>query len=185
MHILPGCETLDRVGENQYEGVLKIKVGPVSGSFDGSIALTDVVEPESATISVEGQGPPGFMNGRGRLRLEATATGCTLHYDGEAQIGGRLASVGQRLLDSSSKAIIRQGLEALEARVEAAHAAETSGATEVALPEAPSQTEFAAGVVRHMVRDWWVEAPRTVQIRRAILAAGVVVGAYVVLRWIT
>jgi len=183
--ILPGCETLDQVSENEYSGKLKIKVGPVQGMFDGSIALTDVVDDESATISVSGQGAPGFLNGTGRLRLEATDSGCVLHYEGEAQIGGRLAAVGQRLLDSSSKAIIRQGLEALEARVEATHGAGPSEAEAFVPPDSPSQTEFAAGVVRHMIGDWWAEADRKALMRRAISGAAVIAAAYVLYRWIT
>ena len=179
--ILPGCESLDEVAENEYKGLLRIKVGPVQGTFDGSISLSDVVEHESATISVSGQGAPGFLKGTGQLRLEPTAEGCVLHYEGDAQIGGRLASVGQRLFDSSSKAIIRQGLEALEARVEAAKVAPADAVA----PAAPSQTEFAAGVVRHMLSNYWENADRKSLVRTAILAAGVIAGAYVIRRWIT
>ncbi len=115
--IMPGAQKLERVAENEYEGRLKVRVGPVQGIFQGNVSLSDLVAPHSYHMSVSGKGPAGFINGEGEVRLEETDDGTVMHYDGEAQVGGRIATVGQRLMDSSARSITRQSLEALEAQV--------------------------------------------------------------------
>ena len=186
--ILPGCEQLSQVGVDQYEGTLKIKIGLVQGTFDGSVTLSEIHEPESASITVTGKGAPGFMNGTGRLRLEEDGEQSILHYEGDAQIGGRLAAVGQRLLDSSTKAIIRSGLEGLDAQVRAASrpvSADGTRAGEASTPIVPpSQSAFARGVLRHMVRDALDDTDRKRLIRAVVWAAGVALVVYVLYRWI-
>lgn len=156
---MPGCETLESTGENQYKGRMRMRVGPVQGIFEGKVTLTDLEEPESYNMEVSGRGPSGFMDGEGSVRLEETEDGCIMHYTGTAQVGGRLAQVGQRLMDSSARAIIKQSLDNLAqqiaAREEAASAnGETATATPPPAPEAPSQTEFALGVAREMVSEY-------------------------------
>ena len=99
---LPGCEKLERTGEHQFAGALNLKVGPVQGLFDGTVALSDVQPPESYRIQLKGQGAPGFVEGDGTIRLEEAPGGTVLHYEVDAQVGGRIAGVGQRLLDSSA-----------------------------------------------------------------------------------
>lgn len=174
--ILPGCEQLDLVSEGRYEGALKIKIGPVQGSFDGTITLTDLSEPKSADFSLTGEGAPGFVNATGHFRLDDEGDRSTVHYEGDAQIGGRLASVGQRLLDSSSRAVIRSGLEGLDAHIEASKRPVASTAGDRAAegheaPEQPSPVEFAAGVARHMVRDAMGDRDRQELVRKIVLAA--------------
>ena len=154
-NIMPGCEKLETVGENQYEGILKIKVGPVQGKFQGNIALSDISSPESYTITVDGKGAPGFVKGNGSLRLEADGEMTTLHYSGDAQVGGRLASVGQRLLDTSANAIIRQSLEGLGQQVQARMMADASSELgQAEAPTPPTQTEFAAGVAKNLIEEY-------------------------------
>ncbi len=147
--VLPGCEDFREVGENQFEGLLKIKVGPVQGKFKGNVELTDLVEPSTYNLRVRGKGPPGFVDGKGQLELEDAGSSTVLHYSVDAKVGGRIASVGQRLLDSSSKVITRQALEGLEQHINAQAAAEESDepAPEI---EAPSQAEFATKVAQGM-----------------------------------
>jgi carbon monoxide dehydrogenase subunit G len=184
---LPGCERLEQVGDNQYEGAMKIKIGPVQGTFDGQITLSDITEPESASISVSGEGIPGFVTGTGRLTLEEAGEQAALAYEGDAQIGGRLAAVGQRLLDSSTRAIIGAGLEALDAHIEATRKPVSGGSAAPAdtalLLEPPSQSKFAFGVVRHMVRDalGGDENPELVKAR--LRAAKLIVLAYCLGWW--
>jgi len=109
---LPGTKQITQVGENEYEGEMKIKVGPVIGVFSGRITVSDVVDLESYTLTVEGRGKAGFLNGRGRINFEDQGDGKTLVvYTGEVQVGGRLASVAQRLIELTSKSIIRHGLQ--------------------------------------------------------------------------
>ena len=178
--IMPGGEGFAEVGENQYTGNLKIKVGPVQGKFKGDIQLLDIVEPESYSIKVDGKGAPGFVKATGSLNL--TDNGDTTHmaYEGKAQVGGRIASVGQRLMDTSAKSIIKQSLEALneyvkfqaaaaekQAEVEEITAqAEEEGVSEEEIAEKvaeieaeaptyepPSQAELAAAVAKDVAGD--------------------------------
>lgn len=150
---LPGCEALEKTGESSYKGKLKIKVGPVQGLFNGTVDLADLVMPESYVMAVDGKGAAGFVKGTGNIRLETSGADTVMHYDGDARVGGRIASVGQRLMDSSAKAITRQSLEALDRQIQARLA---NGEAESAPPpplEAPSQTEFAVGVVREVTKE--------------------------------
>ncbi len=111
--VMPGGEEFKEVGENEYEGKLNIRVGPVMGKFSGNIKISDIVEPSSYTMTVEGKGAPGFVKANGRLKLTRQNETTHMAYEGTAQIGGRIASVGQRLMDASAKSIIRQSLDGL------------------------------------------------------------------------
>ena len=117
-NVMPGCKGLEQIGENKYEGILNIKVGPVQGKFQGTVTITEANEPESYRMEVDGRGAPGFMKGTGEVRLEDQGETTILHYSGDAQIGGRIASVGQRLLDSTAKSMTRQSLEGLQEQIE-------------------------------------------------------------------
>ncbi|GIK57355.1 MAG: carbon monoxide dehydrogenase subunit G [Chloroflexi bacterium] len=183
--VMPGCEKLEQVADNEYQGILKIKVGPVQGDFNGNILLSDIQSPESYAIAVDGKGAPGFVKGNGRLRLESDGASTILHYEGDAQVGGRLASVGQRLLDTSAKAIIRQSLEGLEAQIAARMNGdgEVGADTAAATPPPPSQTEFALGVARHMVKDALADEDQAELIRKVIIATGGLFILYILLDW--
>jgi hypothetical protein len=131
---------------------MHVRVGPVSGVFAGRIVVSEEVPPESCTLSVDGRGAPGFANGIGRINLEELEDGRTLmKYEGEMQVGGRIASVGQRLIDSASKSMIVQGLESLNNSLKAQEEAEAEGREVTYVP--PSEAEFAAAVARDMARD--------------------------------
>ncbi len=109
---LPGTKQITQVGENEYVGEMKIKVGPVTGVFSGRISVSDVVPLESYTLTVEGKGKSGFLNGSGRINFERQEDGKTLvTYSGDVQVGGKLAGVAQRLIELTSKSIIRHGLQ--------------------------------------------------------------------------
>lgn len=183
--VMPGCEKLERVAENEYTGLLKVKVGPVQGDFIGKIVLSDITTPESYNMVVDGKGAPGFMKGTGSLRLEADGDSTILHYEGDAQVGGRLASVGQRLLDSSAKAIIRTSLEGLENQVAARSEQNGSGVDETAVAPSPppTQTEFALGIARHMVEDMFAEENQEDLIRKVMIAGGILLALFVFLEW--
>jgi carbon monoxide dehydrogenase subunit G len=116
---LPGAEKLEKTGENEYEGALKIKVGAIQGVYQGSVTLFDLKEPESFSVRIKGRGTAGFIDGTGHARLEAQGDTTVLHYEGSAQVGGRVASVGQRLIDSSARSLTRQSLDNLHAQVKA------------------------------------------------------------------
>jgi carbon monoxide dehydrogenase subunit G len=113
--IMPGGKGFEQTGDNQYSGVLEVKVGPVQGTFQGQIQLSDIIAPESYHIVVDGKGATGYVKGSGSLKLEARDQQTHMQYSGQAQVGGRIASVGQRLIDSAARSIIRQSLDALNA----------------------------------------------------------------------
>ncbi len=181
--IMPGGEDFAEVGENEYAGALNMKVGPVQGKFKGNIKLTNIVEPDSYTITVDGKGAPGFVKATGHVKLSDLGEQTHMLYEGTAQVGGRIASVGQRLMDTSAKSIIRQSLEALNEYLKAQVAVqETAVATptiEAEMAETaakpvefnrPSQTDVALGVAKD-VADEFIPA----QYRPVLIAVGVVV----------
>ena len=188
-NIMPGCETLETVGENQFHGILKIKVGPVQGKFKGDVTLTDLNGPESYTITINGKGAPGFVKGVGALRLEADGDMTILHYTGDAQVGGRLASVGQRLLDTTANAIIRQSLEGLGQQVQARMMADASGELNMAEmpppPPPPSQAQFAAGVAKNLMEEYLAPDKRDTLIRNGLMALGVIMLIRLISNWFT
>jgi carbon monoxide dehydrogenase subunit G len=146
---LPGTKSLEQISANEYEGEMNVRIGPVAGVFSGTVIVSNEIPPESCTLTVDGKGKPGFVQGVGNVNLIAQDANTTLvKYDGEVQIGGRLAGVGQRLLDTASKSIINQGLEtlnnALQARVAAQADSEQSNFTP------PSEGEFMAAVAKDM-----------------------------------
>jgi carbon monoxide dehydrogenase subunit G len=111
---LPGTQSLEQTGENEYVGNMHVRIGPVSGVFSGHIVISNEVEPESYTMTVEGKGSATFVKASGDVQLIAQSDDATLmKYEGEFQVGGKLVSVGQRLIDSVSKRMLRQGLDTL------------------------------------------------------------------------
>lgn len=172
---LPGCEELERVGENEYKATLNVRVGPVQGRFTGTVTLSDLNPPVSYHMRVSGQGAPGFVNGEGDIRLEEQNGSTILHYSGEAQIGGRIASVGQRLLDSTAKSLTRQGLESMDAYIQARRQAEATEAAPAPEPVTPTQTQIAATVAKDVARD--IIPPE----RRPMVIGALVILAIVVL----
>lgn len=118
---LPGGEQMEQVGDNDYRASMNVKIGPVQGRFDGKISLADIVPLQQYTMKVDGQGAPGFVSGEGTLFLEDNDDGGTLlRYGGEVQVGGRIAGVGQRLIESTARSLTRQGLAALDASLSSA-----------------------------------------------------------------
>lgn len=112
---LPGAKRLARAGEDRYEGVMQVGVGPVTAAeFSVTVTLADKVPPERYAMQVDGQGGLGFAHGTAHVALAPHGNGGTLMtYRAELRVGGKIAAVGQRLLDSVAKLMTRQGLEAL------------------------------------------------------------------------
>ena len=101
---IPGCESMDKVGDNEYEMVMGAKVGPVSAKFKSKITLADVDAPNSYTLIFEGQGGvAGFAKGQANVRLSPEGESTRLQYTAKATIGGKLAQVGSRLVDGVAK----------------------------------------------------------------------------------
>ncbi len=111
---LPGTQNLNKISETEYKGDINVRVGPIVGTFSGHILVSNEVPPESCTLTVEGSGKAGFVNGSGDVQFFEHGEAQTLmKYEGEAQIGGKLASVGQRLIEMTSKSLTKKGLETI------------------------------------------------------------------------
>ena len=101
---IPGCETLDVIGENEFQAVATNKIGPVKARFKGKVRLTDLDPPNGYKISGEGDGGvAGFAKGGASVHLSDKDGGTLLSYNVEAQIGGKLAQLGQRLVNGAAK----------------------------------------------------------------------------------
>jgi carbon monoxide dehydrogenase subunit G len=133
---LPGCEKLEREG-NQFKGDINVKMGPVQGKFQGKVDITDIKELESYTMIVDGRGPAGFGKATALMRVHSEGTGTRLDYDSDVQVGGKIASVGQRLIDASSRAIVKQSLEGLNAQIKALAVAPAAAPVPRAAPSVP------------------------------------------------
>lgn len=153
---LPGTKKMELVGDNTYEAVMNVRVGPVAGEFSGQLVISNEDHPNSYTMTVEGRGKPGFMKGIGDVTLAAQGENQTLMgYQGEVQIGGKLAAVGQRLVDTVAKSIISQAFETLDS-VLAERVAAAVEDREVSYEKA-SESDYAAAVARDMLGAPWVK----------------------------
>ena len=174
--VMPGCEKLELV-DDAYVGELNIKVGPVQGKFQGQVNLSDVEEEKGYTMKVDGRGAPGFVKATASVKLTPEGDATKMEYDADAQVGGRIASVGQRLIDASAKAIIKESLEGLNANVKArANVAEG----EVAEVVQASQAEFATRVAKEVAKDLIPPPVRTALLVLALV--GVVALIYLLVR---
>ena len=150
---LPGCEELNQVGENEYTCALAIELGPVQGQFEGKFRLSHLKPPESYHLKLSGKGSSGFLEGDGDIWLEDQEGSTRLDYTIEARIGGRIAGIGQRLLDSSASLVVRQGLEQLQRQIEVHYqneGAEDSTRREV---QSPSQAQFAVKIAKGVLLE--------------------------------
>ena len=119
---VPGCESIDRTGDNEFQVLMVAKVGPVSAKFKGKLTLSDIKPPNSYSIAFEGQGgAAGFAKGGANVRLEAVAGDKTrLAYDVKASVGGKLAQIGSRLVDAAAKKVANDFFRTFNAKVGAA-----------------------------------------------------------------
>jgi carbon monoxide dehydrogenase subunit G len=106
---IPGCEGLEEIGPGEYKAVMKVGVAAIKGTFDGKVKLMDLEPPDRYRMSVEGKGGPGFVKGEAAMSLTAVDPGTTrVSYDADVQVGGLIASVGQRMLGGVSKMMLDQ-----------------------------------------------------------------------------
>jgi uncharacterized protein len=114
---IPGCETITRVSDNEYDVVMTAKVGPVSAKFKGRMTVTDSDPPRAYTLKFEGQGGvAGFAKGEASVELSPQDAGTRLGYSAKATVGGKLAQVGARLIDGVARQIAEKFFEAFNKR---------------------------------------------------------------------
>lgn len=115
--ILPGAERLEPDGPDRYKVSVKFGIAAITGKYAGAVQLTDQKPPDSLRMRVEGKGSPGFMKGEGEIQLRQKGEQTDVHYSGEAQVGGLIASVGQRMIEGAAKKIVQQFFEAAAAQL--------------------------------------------------------------------
>lgn len=132
---IPGCDKVEATGENQYAIGMAVKIGPVAARFTGKILLMDVQPPNSYTLHFEGQGgAAGFGKGSAKVNLAPPIEGggCELDYTAQAQVGGKIAQVGQRLVDGVAKSMAEDFFRRFDQEMQRRHP--HAYAAEAALP---------------------------------------------------
>ncbi len=113
---MPGCEGLEKIGEDEYKMKMKMALASLSGAFDGKVRIADRNPPDSFRLIVEGTGKLGFMKGEGALKFTPAGDASTdVSYEGDVQVGGTMAAVGQRLIDATAKMMIKRFFDKLAA----------------------------------------------------------------------
>lgn len=140
---ITGCQSLERTGDNGFEATVKAKVGPVSATFKGAVELTDIDPPNGYRIAGEGKGgAAGFAKGGATVKLTDLPDGGTkLSYDVDAQVGGKLAQIGSRLIDSTAKKMAGEFFSKFVERVGTGQPAAPAEAAEPTAPAAPAPGE--------------------------------------------
>ncbi len=105
---LPGCEGLEAIGTGEYKAKMKIGVAAIKGTFEGKVRLFDLEPPNRYKMALEGSGGPGFVRGEASMELSDVDGGTRVTYSADAQVGGLIASVGQRMLGGVSKMMLDQ-----------------------------------------------------------------------------
>ncbi|MDJ0942008.1 MAG: carbon monoxide dehydrogenase subunit G [Kiloniellales bacterium] len=137
---IPGCQELERTADNEFTAKVRAKVGPVSATFTGKVNLADINPPESYTIAGEGQGgAAGFAKGSAAVRLSEDGTVTVLNYDAKAQVGGKLAQIGSRLIGGTAQKLADEFFGNFSEIV--APAAEEAAAEAAPAPAAPPVAE--------------------------------------------
>lgn len=146
---IPGCEKVEPTGENQYAVAMALKIGPVAAKFAGKINLSDLQPPQSYTIGFDGQGgAAGFGKGTAQVKLTPNEGGCDLGYTVHASVGGKIAQLGQRLIDGAAKSLAEDFFKRFDEEMQRRFPAEYA-----ARPPVPAPT--AAGGAK--VPSWvWV-----------------------------
>lgn len=132
---IPGCDKIEATGDNQYAVGVAVRIGPVAARFNGKIALSEVNPPHGYTLTFDGQGgAAGFGKGSAKVNLAPNGSnGCELNYSAQAQVGGKIAQVGQRLVDGVAKSMADDFFKRFDQEMQRRHPqAEAAAATPTA-----------------------------------------------------
>lgn len=150
---LPGCERFEASGDGQYAVTMAVKVGPVSAKFNGKVTLSDIQPPAGYRLAFEGQGGvAGFGKGASAVTLAPNEAGCELGYTVQAQVGGKIAQLGQRLIDGAAKSMADDFFKRFDAEMARRHGlpAGAEAAAHDAAPAAEEQPGRMAGLMQKM-----------------------------------
>ena len=115
---IPGCQSLDKIADDTYVATMKAGVGPVKGIFKGNVRLEDMQPPSHYRMIVDGKGGPGFVKGTGDFDLRDVDGGTAIAYQGDLQVGGVIAGVGQRMIEAAAKMLASQFFSKLQSEIE-------------------------------------------------------------------
>lgn len=152
---IPGCDKFEPAGDNEYTVALAVKIGPVSAKFNGKVKLADILPPNSYKLSFEGQGGvAGFAKGSSGVTLkpvDGTDSACELDYTVQAQVGGKIAQLGQRLIDGAAKSTADDFFKRFEAEMQARYGPPPAvESAEAQAAESSEKTGKMAGLMRKM-----------------------------------
>lgn len=148
---IPGCDKVEATGENQYAIGMALKIGPVSAKFTGKITLSEINPPVSYKLAFEGQGgPAGFGKGSAAVTLRPDADGCELSYTVNATVGGKVAQLGQRLIDGAAKSLAEDFFKRFDEEIQRQHP--DSYVAKVVMGEV--ETEPASGAQNAGIPVW-------------------------------
>lgn len=171
---LPGCESVERISPEEFRVIIKTAIGPLKARFQGSLKIAEAKIPESCVMQFEGQGGAvGFGKGTATVLLTDIAQGTELRYEAKAQIGGKLAQVGSRLIDSVAKKMAddffkafqnqmapstsaSDAVNAIEASDPKTSATDTNGAKRVQNPQCNPTHEHPVNDISAKVPAWWL-----------------------------
>ncbi|MBI1622669.1 SRPBCC family protein [Aquamicrobium zhengzhouense] len=117
---IPGCESLEKTSDNEMSAVVSLKIGPIKAKFNGAVELVNLTPPTAYTIQGEGKGGiAGFAKGGADVTLEADGDETILRYSAKADVGGKIAQLGSRLIDSTSRKLAGQFFSSFNEKVSA------------------------------------------------------------------
>jgi carbon monoxide dehydrogenase subunit G len=168
---VPGCESIELAGENTYTVLMVARVGPVSAKFKGKLTLSDIKPPDSYALSFEGQGgAAGFAKGSAHVRLEPQGILTKLSYDVKANVGGKLAQIGSRLIDAAAKKVADDFFKNFNEKVGTQEADEEATVIGVHVPPKKEEKDDGGHHAAPPVRD--EDLPKANDTTVAFFAAG-------------
>ena len=161
---IPGCESIERVSDTEFKVAMTARVGPVSAKFSGRILLSDIVPPTSYKMSFEGQGgAAGFARGDAKVNLTPDGSGTRIEYTVNAQVGGKLAQIGSRLVDGAAAKVADDFFACFVERVSGARAAAVDAVVAPADADAKSRMLWlrlaVAVVIIAAIFIYWLTRP--------------------------
>jgi uncharacterized protein len=149
---IPGCESLEKSSDTEMKAKVRMRIGPVSASFTGKVTLSDLDPPNGYKISGEGQGgAAGFAKGGAVVTLSEDGSDTVLNYNVDAQVGGKIAQVGARLIDGTARKLADEFFSKFAAMVGAPPAGEA-----IAAVAAPAAAPAASAAAQRGYKHWMV-----------------------------
>jgi carbon monoxide dehydrogenase subunit G len=154
---IPGCESVEKLSDTEFSAKVVLKIGPMSAKFSGKGTLTNLDPPKGYTITGEGQGGvAGFGKGTADVRLDTDGSATVLHYKAAAQVGGKMAQLGARLIDSTTKKLADEFFGKFAQVVSPAAAADGSANGAAVTPEKAVPAAAAAGQTGRVGPTVWI-----------------------------